>query len=152
MRRRAAFLNSPRKSEYAFRSRACDGIGRHARFRFSCRKTWGFESLQAHQQKRVICLPDHAFLNYACPVGQMICAVRITSVRFVLGAKAVLVKIKEQPRSTGAVLLYLYKDLFCPKNAADGRNAQSAYHLPDRAGMIQKRVTGKQITRFCWCA
>ena len=27
---------------------ACDGIGRHARFRFSCRKTCGFESLQAH--------------------------------------------------------------------------------------------------------
>ena len=27
---------------------ACDGIGRHARFRFSCREAWGFESLQAH--------------------------------------------------------------------------------------------------------
>ena len=27
----------------------CDGIGRHARFRFSCRETCGFESLQAHQ-------------------------------------------------------------------------------------------------------
>ena len=28
---------------------ACDGIGRHARFRFSCRNACGFESLQAHQ-------------------------------------------------------------------------------------------------------
>ena len=27
---------------------ACDGIGRHAGFRFLCRKTCGFESLQAH--------------------------------------------------------------------------------------------------------
>src|SRR5437868_4560654 len=25
------------------------GIGRHARFRFSCRKAWGFESLRPHQ-------------------------------------------------------------------------------------------------------
>ena len=29
--------------------RACDGIGRHARFRFSCGNACGFESLQAHQ-------------------------------------------------------------------------------------------------------
>ena len=29
--------------------RACDEIGRHARFRFSCGNAWGFESLQAHQ-------------------------------------------------------------------------------------------------------
>ena len=28
---------------------ACDGIGRHARFRFSCSNACGFESLQAHQ-------------------------------------------------------------------------------------------------------
>ena len=28
---------------------ACDGIGRHARFRFSCGNACGFESLQAHQ-------------------------------------------------------------------------------------------------------
>ena len=27
---------------------ACDGIGRHARFRFSCSNACGFESLQAH--------------------------------------------------------------------------------------------------------
>ena len=25
------------------------GIGRHARFRFSCRKAWGFKSLRPHQ-------------------------------------------------------------------------------------------------------
>ena len=31
---------------------ACDGIGRHAGFRFPCRKTCGFESLQAHQKER----------------------------------------------------------------------------------------------------
>ena len=30
---------------------ACDGIGRHARFRFSCGNACGFESLQAHQDK-----------------------------------------------------------------------------------------------------
>ena len=30
---------------------ACGEIGRHTRFRFSRRKTWGFESLQAHQFK-----------------------------------------------------------------------------------------------------
>ena len=29
-----------------------DGIGRHARFRFSCREAWGFESLQAHQKTK----------------------------------------------------------------------------------------------------
>ena len=31
---------------------ACDGIGRHARFRFSCSDACGFESLQAHQKER----------------------------------------------------------------------------------------------------
>ena len=30
---------------------ACDGIGRHARFRFSCSNACGFESLQAHHKK-----------------------------------------------------------------------------------------------------
>ena len=30
---------------------ACDGIGRHARFRFSCSDACGFESLQAHHKK-----------------------------------------------------------------------------------------------------
>ena len=30
---------------------ACDGIGRHARFRFSCSNACGFESLQAYQKK-----------------------------------------------------------------------------------------------------
>ena len=32
--------------------RACDGIGRHARFRFSCSDACGFESLQAHQKRK----------------------------------------------------------------------------------------------------
>ena len=32
--------------------RACDGIGRHARFRFSYRNVCGFESLQAHHFRR----------------------------------------------------------------------------------------------------
>ena len=30
---------------------ACDGIGRHARFRLSCSNACGFESLQAYQKK-----------------------------------------------------------------------------------------------------
>ena len=36
---------------YAAHICACDGIGRHARFRFSCRDACGFESLQAHHRR-----------------------------------------------------------------------------------------------------
>ena len=39
---------SPCENQRFKRISACDGIGRHARFRFSCRETCGFESLQAH--------------------------------------------------------------------------------------------------------
>lgn len=38
---------------------ACDGIGRHAGFRFPCFAACGFESLQAHQNKS--CDTSHSF-------------------------------------------------------------------------------------------
>ena len=44
----AAVLRSRRRAKGNWIC-ACDGIGRHARFRFSCSNACGFESLQAHQ-------------------------------------------------------------------------------------------------------
>ena len=32
----------------------CDGIGRHARFRFLCREVYGFESLHPHHIEKVL--------------------------------------------------------------------------------------------------
>ena len=52
-----ASVPSPCKNQRVKRISACDGIGRHARFRFSCRETCGFESLQAHHEKSHFCLP-----------------------------------------------------------------------------------------------
>ena len=47
----AAVLRSRRRAKGNWIC-ACDGIGRHARFRFSCSNACGFESLQAHHIKR----------------------------------------------------------------------------------------------------
>ena len=44
--------------------RACDGIGRHARFRYSCSDACGFESLQAHHVgASVISLAPTSFIS-----------------------------------------------------------------------------------------
>lgn len=46
----------------------CGGIGRHARFRFSYREVWGFESLHPHQKEKIkgcrIAYPENVRMKY----------------------------------------------------------------------------------------